>query len=1379
MRSFSTVLMVSVLIGSLFLITGAVPDSAGEETLTGSFKDVTASPLRTSGQFDDIEVGDFDGDGNPDLVFSGHTRQSPRSPGLYAYRGDGKGNWTTTSSGLPNYDSWGGITMGDADGDGNMELYACDDGWGWYNGTINGLGAWEYSSGTWSTSGISSPQTSGRLNDVFLGNFTKGSGLDIAITHSTGTTNGIKVFYGSGSSPITWTSNSNGLPTSWEFAGIDIRDLNNDSLPDIAAVHYGGYGLRVYTQDSNGNGWTDRSSSLSGKGTAVTSISVVIGDCNNDGHQDILIGTRDNGMKMVLGNSGGTSGTSFSWTNPTNGFPSNYGTSGRFSQLQLRDIDGDGDLDLLAAEDGSGLMLFLGNGSKKPGSAFGWTKLTDKGLPTSGGYYGANFIDYDKDGDLDIAGGMWGGGMKVYRSNLTVVKDENSPPMPKAGANVTIHIGETVTLNGTGSSDPEDAPSGDITGSNLTYDWNITRVPAGSSVNDSFLLPHDGNATVRFTPDAEGTYLINLSVRDTSGSWSNRSDEDSVKVTVINDPPIPVAPDNVSVYLGANVTLNGTESYDTEDAPLGDFTGKNLTYDWNVTSYPPQSLVRDISLGPAENSSSIWFVPDKVGRYVLNLSVRDRYGKHSHRSNESSVTVDVIKPNERPYADAGVDKTRFVGMNVTLNGSRSRDPDGEIVLFNWTCTSHTVQLGDPEGARPFFTPETKGIYRFTLGVKDSNDTWSLREDTVNITAVEQGQNLPPSADAGEDMEVFVDELVVLDGSASEDIDGTIVEWNWTCITHDHYELANPNSSNPSFTPNVTGSHVFTLGVKDDNETWSHEDSVRITVKEVYRNRRPVAVTGDNITAETGDRVQLDGTASYDPDGVVDGYNWTCLSHSVQLADDDGPEPWFQPEEAGIYGFSLSVQDNEGDWSLEAFTYVNVTERNLPPVAVTSGDLFGIVGQEVRLDGNGSYDDDGSVLHFNWTCTTHQVVLEYPDSATPAFVPDTGGIYLFELTVQDDDGYWSLPSGQRVDVILPLPENVTPTVGPFLYSDGSPVSDGEVRLEGEGAGVAFEVLTDESGTALFDMGIPPGTYRCSLWDPDNGTVLVPDFEIVVDENGSVTYPPEGIPAVELEPEEPQNSPPINAVISSPNTTIKEGESVTLTAHAFDPDGDPLIYTWRIDKDNRTHKGSTWTVAGLGAGQYRFTVSVWDGSNEPVEANFYLTVEPFEEDPPPDENGEKGISPLLVVGILVLVLAAGVILFLVLRGGKEEGPGEDKIETDEMGLEPPTPGDEVIGDDLSAALDDAGEGQGEREEEVPEGPSPDREPDIRISPQEILPAGESDEDAGVPEGLEPGMAPPSLSEEEPVGGGMACEVCGEELQFSENFNRYYCPTCERYV
>jgi len=923
--------------------------SSGDRTVTvNSFETGYMTGLPTSGDYNAIAVGDVNGDGDLDMAVSTDDYGSAGTTGLYVYTGSGTGTWTGASSGLPTADSWGGLALGDADGDGRMELYAGNEGWGSSGGSIKGLGAWEYNSGTWSTTGISSPVTSGTVNDVKLLNFTKDGSLDLAISYSR-SQSGILVYYGSGSSPITWTSNSAGLPTSGEWTGVGIGDMNNDGLPDLASGSYSNSGIKFFTQNSAGNGWTDRTSSLPSGYTSGNVDGMEIGDADGDGNGDLLFSSSNGGLKLLLGNGGGTGGTSFTWTDVSSSLPSVLRSS-RFFQFLLRDWDGDGDMDLLAPKQSSGLHIFLGNGSIAHGTSFGFTEITGKGLPTNGVYIGSAFIDFDGDGMDDIAGASWGSGVKVYRSNVTIVDEANTPPVPVATGGGDLVLGGIVQLNGTGSTDEEDAPGGDTTGTVLKYNWNLTLKPSGSALTDASFSPSDSSAAVTLTPDRPGRYEVTLSVRDTRNKPSEKAREAKISFNATNAAPIADAGEDIDASTGTWVYLNGSGSYDPD--------GHDLVLDWNVTSYPGGSLIRDGSFHPSDKVDRPGFVPDRAGTYVISLSVRDEFGTWSLVEDE--VLIRAQKPNEAPIADAGPDINTFIDSTVILDGSRSRDLDGEVVSYNWTCVTHTVTIENGTSMMASFVPEEPSTYIIRLIVEDDNGTLS-EPYTLRVRVFLPWENLPPVAYAGYDATYDQGETVMLDGSGSYDIDGTVEGWEWNCTSQPDLAINGSDTASAWFVAEQAGTYNITLRVQDNRSEWSDPDQVVITVLAIVVNQAPVADAGEDMVTDEGLLVTFDGSGSYDPDGAIDLYIWNCTSHEAVLSDGGTPHPYFVPEEPGVYTFTLVVIDNEGARSDEDEVVLTVSEVEDPPVdtnvtprigPVLYDDSTVVMGAVVRLSGPG-------------------------------------------------------------------------------------------------------------------------------------------------------------------------------------------------------------------------------------------------------------------------------------------------------------------------------------------------------------------------------------------------------------------------------------------
>ncbi len=107
-------------------------------------------------------------------------------------------------------------------------------------------------------------------------------------------------------------------------------------------------------------------------------------------------------------------------------------------------------------------------------------------------------------------------------------------------------------------------------------------------------------------------------------------------------------------------------------------------------------------------------------------------------SNEASATT-LPPPNRRPIADAGPDQTVTVGSSVQLDGSNSKDPDGDPISFRWRFLTRppnsNATFSDPNRANPAFVADVAGEYVAELVVNDGKE--DSEPDTVKITAIPQ------------------------------------------------------------------------------------------------------------------------------------------------------------------------------------------------------------------------------------------------------------------------------------------------------------------------------------------------------------------------------------------------------------------------------------------------------------------------------------------------------------------------------------------------------------------------------------------------------------------------------------------------------------------
>ena len=199
----------------------------------------------------------------------------------------------------------------------------------------------------------------------------------------------------------------------------------------------------------------------------------------------------------------------------------------------------------------------------------------------------------------------------------------NRSPGADAGVDQTVETGDIVSLDGSGSSDPD--------GTIATYQWAQTTGPAVA-------LSNEDRATTSFVApgvDTDTTLVFRLTVTDNDGATAS----DDVSVTVqpvppVNQPPIADAGPDQTVDAGSVVMLIGSGS---------DSDGSIASVQWN------QAEGASVSLSVQDQLLSSFLAPEVGAATTLSfrLTVTDDDGATA--SDDASVTVQPVVPTERPF----------------------------------------------------------------------------------------------------------------------------------------------------------------------------------------------------------------------------------------------------------------------------------------------------------------------------------------------------------------------------------------------------------------------------------------------------------------------------------------------------------------------------------------------------------------------------------------------------------------------------------------------------------------------------------------------------------------------------------------------------------
>jgi PKD repeat protein len=728
--------------------------------------------------------------------------------------------------------------------------------------------------------------------------------------------------------------------------------------------------------------------------------------------------------------------------------------------------------------------------------------------------------------------------------NVTV---NNRPPRAVLTASPLVTtLSIPVDFNGSGSWDQD----GEI----VNWSWNF-----GDGAR-SF------GVAVKHLFNSYGTFLTTLTVRDNDGGINSST----VTITVRNLPPtadLNVTPS--SAFTGEELVFNGSASTDPEN--------QISSYFWSFGD------------GGSDTGPIVRHIYEDDGKYTVRLTVVDEDGVASYA--EVSVTIN----NRPPEAWASALATEVKTLeDVTFSSEGSKDVDGRVMWYQWDFGDGDVAFG-PSASHAF---RDDGVYQVTLTVidDDGDEATAIVEMTV--------LNRPPTAIPGEDVNTVTGSAVRLDGRASFDVDGQVVEWRWDF--GDGVKATGPVVTH-AFGDQLD--YVVTLVVVDDD---GETDSANLTV--FVENVGPVAVVSGDLRVYTGEPVKLDGTNSYDLDGYISSYEWDFGDGVPKQL----PKVEHTYQETGSHTVVLTVEDDGG---LKSSISVTVLVRNRPPKALATADLTQVLtGDTISLDGTGSSDSDGSVVGYTWIFGDGAVA--YGPRVSHVYKGD--GIYMVVLTVEDDEaGADSTSLFIQVDNRPPIPAAVGPETTMTL--DEVPFSaEGTVDPDGVISAFYWDFGDGSTGTGfnlshVYDVA---GNYtvRLTVLDDDSRTATT-TIQIRVDNR-------------------PPNAQADVMETAYVNATVRYDGSAS-----SDPDG--LISKWVWDfGDGVTEEARVAYHTYNAPDVYNWTLKVYDDKGLTKSVSGTVAIEERTVIEPPNGDGGKdgddtpGPGPVAaLIALTAMALAIG--------------------------------------------------------------------------------------------------------------------------------------------
>ena len=334
-----------------------------------------------------------------------------------------------------------------------------------------------------------------------------------------------------------------------------------------------------------------------------------------------------------------------------------------------------------------------------------------------------------------------GASLSSAPSTVTIsVTYVNRPPVAIASAPASADEGSVVTLNGSASDPDGNATSlvwAQVSGPSVTLSDATSATPTfiapevdrfGDTVVFSLVATDEFNASS--APAA-------VAAAPSAAPSAAPADTASVAILNVNHAPNADAGLTQSVPEDTPVSLAGLGSDQDREEQL------QLTYAWTQTAGPAVVLTGADTLYPSFQAPIVTAGGDPEAMVTLKfeLTVTDPNSAPAI----DDVEIIVTNVDHAPIANAGGIYNANEATAVTLDGSLSNDPDGDLLTHTWVQTAGpAVVLTNANSATPSFTAPfvtaAGATLKFKLTVSDGFDGSSSDIATVNV----RNANDPPT-----------------------------------------------------------------------------------------------------------------------------------------------------------------------------------------------------------------------------------------------------------------------------------------------------------------------------------------------------------------------------------------------------------------------------------------------------------------------------------------------------------------------------------------------------------------------------------------------------------------------------------------------------------
>lgn len=358
------------------------------------FVSATQTPAGGYQTWGDSVIGDFNGDGIPDVAIVVEGFIYPYTISIVLGNGDGTFKAPIVSAEL--YVACGAFAVGDVNGDKKDDIvmlhtpgYGCSDTSSTFDVLIsNGDGTFTQKNTT------PYPISSGGVGSATLAATTKSGFLDLVSV--------------SASDVITVLGNGDGTfstnPTSVALPGpVDetaLADLNGDGLLDVVSLDESTSQVTVFLATSA----TSYAAGVSYTTTCgdYNSDTLVFGDLTNDGKPEIVIPNPTGSIAVYVNKGDGSFQQTVCYDAVLSG-PNGAPGVVQSTAVAIADVNDDGNADVISSNANGDVTILLGNGDGTLNEPiFGYTLGGSATCGNCGWYFAAIIADFDGDGVLDM-----------------------------------------------------------------------------------------------------------------------------------------------------------------------------------------------------------------------------------------------------------------------------------------------------------------------------------------------------------------------------------------------------------------------------------------------------------------------------------------------------------------------------------------------------------------------------------------------------------------------------------------------------------------------------------------------------------------------------------------------------------------------------------------------------------------------------------------------------------------------------------------------------------------------------------------------------------------------------------------------------------------